>query len=963
MAKRHYLNIFIKNNKPDVLLLAEHKLSAKHNFYINGYKIFRCDRVEGMGGGTAVLVKEKHKCERFYLNCGNIEACAARIWKSDGTPITFVSLYQRPGESFQVNDLNAIVDLGNTSEIVVGADLNAKHPLWGGNETNDRGRKLENFITLCPNLMACSTYRPTRPNGTGGSHIDFFLHSPGIIPEGGNQLATLDFESDHRAVRLIININDVQRGIVQKFYDYDHMNIHRFRRRLHVELAHHMLPTNNNVTINNIDDCVAELESVFRNAIQEAVPKRSRKKGTLGELPSRILHFIKERKRLNRALKRSHDPDRILILKADIRNLSRIIEGMIYEFEGNRRKSMLQNIEVNSKTYSKVKMAVGISGKNSVGDLVSNDGSIVCEDLAKAEIIANNIESNYQTSDFPNDSSFNNLINEAIDGISSGSPLVHFNMNNLADGSVFVNRTQWYEIGFVKPGDIQWAISRRPSKKACGIDDIPDIALKRAGDVVFKFLAVLINHCLNLSYFPRAWKVALMVPIPKPGGNPENCSDYRPISLLSPFGKILEMVIQQRIKRDIEDRNILRNCQFGFKPGHCTTHALACFTDYVSKGLNKKNGTLAVSLDFSKAFDRVWQQGIIYKLQSFGFSEHICSMVKSFLDGRHFMVKVGEKRSSQRQVLAGVPQGSILGPLLYNIYVSDIPGPPQGGLLLMYADDVLIAFRGPLAKAVNRKMNTYLQELSVYFDRWKLQLNVAKCQSIVLTGTKGLVYKNFRHFVPNVRIGDGVIQTYDTLKYLGILFHDRFDFCRHVDFVLKKAKKVYFTYNKVLSMSGGLPIKVKLLIYTQVIRPIISYAFPSWFGISSHQMERIRIWERAILRACLGLRSFILSDGSFRRPSNKEVYERSGLQRIDRFLVKSGLKFVEKSQNINNEMIRSSLISNDDPPILEKRHLSPADLTKLRDEGILYDNNSNLLFYHRRYKTFNITDTVYITSQ
>lgn len=339
-------------------------------------------------------------------------------------------------------------------------------------------------------------------------------------------------------------------------------------------------------------------------------------------------------------------------------------------------------------------------------------------------------------------------------------------------------------------------------------------------------------------------------------------------------------------------------------------------------------------------------------------------MIASFLRGRVYRVKVGEEMSVQRHVSAGVPQGSLLGPVLYNIFVCDIPAPPERCLLLTYADDVLVVSSGPRASTVTGRLNAYLASLHGYFKDWGLRLNVGKCVAVVFSGkSKRIVYPNFRRYVPVLRIGGRIIRVQDSMRYLGVVFHGRFDFCRHVDFVLCKAKSVYFGYCRLLGMRGGLPPDVRVLIYRQVIRPILTYAFSAWCGISSHQMERLRVWERRIIRTCLGMRRRVVVDGSVRSTPCRQIYGAVDFPRIDVFMVRSALRYFENSRASSNLIVQASL---DHPPDTSSevtmRHLRPSALANLNDEGMLFSDDV-LIFYHRRSDSFNVLNAVYDAAQ
>lgn len=965
LTKRHFLKNFIMNRGPDILLIAEHKLRPSHNFKIDGYTSFIQCRDNSGGGGTAILIKDNFRCIRIPISTGAIESCVVKVWNTTGSQIFFAALYCKPSADFRASDLQPLINLQSEGEVFIGGDLNAKHPSWGGAETDTRGRALANFLLDCPNFEIFSSDIPTRPNCRSGSFIDVFLRTPGLPLENDNRFAkAYDYESDHRSIEVVLILDELASREVRTFLNFDRMNINRFKGRIRDGLSNIPLPIDRNVSIQEIDTAVENLESVFRVAIDDSVPKLKARSLALGNLPPRILRFIRERKRICRILRRSNDPSRFASLRSDINNLDRIIEDSIRIFERERYQSFLEGIRVDNRTFSQVKAAAGLKSRDPINELKDVNGEPIYDDTVKAETLAEHMQEVLRPLDGPSDHLFVNSINRAIEGMNDRSPLENFSTTFPADGSSSDGSTRWEEAGFIRPSVIGSAIACRPSKKSSGLDKIPDIALKRAGSLIFGFLAVLFNHCLNLGYFPSAWKKAMVVPVLKKGAPPDQCGSYRPISMLSAFGKLLEYFILKRLRILVEDKRILKDCQFGFRAAHSTSHALAVFSSFVVKGFDRKCGSIAVTLDFAKAFDSVWHAGILYKLKQFGIDNQTCRLVASFLKGRSFKFKVGDSLSSEHPVLAGVPQGSLLGPMLYNIFISDIPEPPVGGLQLLYADDVVVAMSGPRASTVAARLNSHLEILQGYFIKWGLRLNVDKCTAIVFRGKSKVVFPNFRAFHPVLKIGGDTIKLADKIRYLGVIFCERMEFIRHIDFTLDRAKKVYFAYQSVLSHNGGLSKKIKLLLYKQVIRPIISYAFPVWFVISSSQMERLRRWERSILTYCLGMGHVVRPDGSFRRRSCRAIYDAADLERIDLFLMKGALRFLETAQTVDNELLRGSLNFHIDADTLAiRKHLPPVALLKLNEQNLLYNNDNNLVFYHRRFNTLNVTDTVYITTQ
>lgn len=958
--RRHYLSLFVDEHMPDVLLLAEHKLNSRHNYDLDGYTCFRQHRLRGSGGGTAVLVRNNIRCERVMLRNCNIEYTAVKIHRNNGGSTTVVSMYSPPREILTTADLAPVSELLEGGEVLVGGDFNAKHPYLGGSLTNPKGRVLYDFLLGCPDLDVCRTDGPTRVTESTASYIDIFLASSGLLHGRTplDRVAVLDYESDHSAIRMVINGSDFVEQEVPELFNFGKIDKRRFNTDLSTRLSGHCLPLNRNATITEIDQYIEYLTASIRGAMDVSIPKRQRRKG-LPDLPSPIKDLIAEKKRMKRRMHRTSDYLRKQAIKVEIKNLKEVIGGAIADFEERHRTNFLERIRVDGTTFRKVKEAAGLLTRNSVGDLDEDDHTIA-DDSGKAVLLARNFAAVHGGNLNLIQPDFKSLVEREVASLSNRAPLITFCDTITACGTnpTVISSQNW----LISPNDIGSALRRRPNKRSSGLDGIPDVVLKVTNNVIWDYIAVIFNHCLNLGYFPMSWKRASVVPILKPGSDPGSCASYRPISLLSSLGKLLERFILDNLRDTILDKGILLDNQFGFKDGHNTSHGLMVLSDYVSRGLSKRYATIAVSLDCAKAFDTAWQEGIVYKMMNKGFSEVMCRMVSDFLRERTFSVKVGDVNSPDNMVAAGVPQGSLLGPILYNIFVSDIPLPSDGDLLLLYADDILMASSGACARIVNNRVNAYLETLNEYFVKWGIRLNVEKSVGIIFKGTRRYLFKNCRRYVPVLRVGSSLIPISDNMKYLGVIFNERFEFYRHLDHVLSRVKRIFTIYCAMLRGRNGLSLAVRLLIYKQIIRPIVAYAFPAWFTISSSQMERIRVWERRILSACLRLRPTYGPDGTIRWPSCRQIYDGVEFDRIDVFLVKTALAFLEKSADLDNQLVRRCIERGGDDTVMTYRYIPPAGLLTLRRNGRLFVND-RLLYYHRRFGSLDLTDTVYTTDQ
>ncbi|GFW74654.1 probable RNA-directed DNA polymerase from transposon X-element [Trichonephila clavipes] len=260
-------------------------------------------------------------------------------------------------------------------------------------------------------------------------------------------------------------------------------------------------------------------------------------------------------------------------------------------------------------------------------------------------------------------------------------------------------------------------------KKAPGKDTITNKMLKNFPIKLILILTILVNKILKFHHFPSNWKEAIIFPIIKPGTNKNLPNSYRPISLLSTLSKLTEYIILNRLKKFINDNSLINPNQYGFTNKLSTLHPLLRLTESISEGFKKKEEhgsglsgypeSLRPCLDFRTHFQTNYLR--------YSFSPH--SPHPLVFTNRSFRIRVNESLSNSHSISAGCPQGSLLGPLLFNLYINDIPSYSLTNISL-YADDTAINATYKNLKTVTFAINKHLKLLENYYDRWKISINV-----------------------------------------------------------------------------------------------------------------------------------------------------------------------------------------------------------------------------------------------
>lgn len=801
--RKSEIQLFVDQNDIDVLLLNETHLTDKYNFKIQGYDFYDAKHPAGTArGGAAVLIKQTIPHHLWTTRSTiNMQSCSICI-RTSKEKLVLAAFYSSPNHHPSYDDYKDFFSTQGHRFIVAG-DFNAKHTFWGSNRITPRGRTLHKVITDCGyDISSCGepTYWPADPKRLPDL-IDFAV-TKNINRTRITSRLSLDLSSDHAPVLLDYHIEQ-EVSNASHYLTSSSTNWLKYKHYISLRMVPLSLPGER-----EIDAAIEEFTQTLVDAARFATaPPLNGRAATKIITATHIKKAVAEKRQLRRRWQKCRSPEN----KAELRSAQRKLRSLLHDENEDKFAKYLEDLSPKAETnYSLWKATKNLKRPQiKIPPIRKECGEWARSDEEKAIVFANHLERVFT----PNPP--------------QGTPHI------LPD----VNHTPPPRRMKIKHKQVCSIIKYHVKiKKAPGPDNINGRMIIELPQEATRQLTQIFNAIVRIGYFPDKWKMSTIIMIPKPGKDLYHAESYRPISLISIFSKILEKIIAKKISRDM--MKLLPSHQFGFRAQHGTVEQVHRILEVIRNTYEKREYCSAIFLDVAQAFDKVWHQGLLFKIKS--SLPFVYTILRSYLLDRTFKVRYREELSPERKIRAGVPQGSVLGPILYLLYTADLPTSPDKTTTTTFADDTAILCSNKDAKDASKNLQEHLQLVDNWLSKWRIKVNETKSVHVTFTLNRGTC--------PPIQLNGTTVPQKTEYKYLGIHLDRRLTWKKHIE--TKKAefniksKQMYW----LLGRKSKLKLEYKLLLYKSILKPIWQYGCQLWQTASASQVEVIERIQNKILR-------------------------------------------------------------------------------------------------------------------
>lgn len=835
----------------DIAMLSESHLTPSKSIKILGYKAYQSNHPDNTAhAGSLILVKNNLPHSSLpIISETYIQATSISVPVNKHINLTLSSTYCPPGPKISsVNFINFFESLGK--HFIVAGDLNAKHSSWGCFSTNTRGRTLLNSIANSnikilppPHPTYWPSHRNRRPD-----ILDIF-----ITKTPNNCITTVintnDLSSDHSPVILEFELPSTNPTTNLQ----DPKKIHWPTFKKLVEIRTQLNPSLK--SSDDIDETIQKLTIDIQECTHLATfhspihPKKY-------PLPNHIKFLLQEKRKARSRWQRHKYP----IDKQTFNQLNNKLRKALSQHNSSTYQKYIQNLTTQHSSLWKATKKI-LKTVSTPSPLRKEDNTWVVSDTDKANLFGHHLSKTFTPHNINLNHTQNQIVTQSLD---SALPM-----------SLPAKPTS--------PGEIEFIIKKLHNKKAPGYDRITNLTAKNLPKKTLILLSYIYNAMLRLSYFPLTWKFSEIILIPKPNKPPDKVTSYRPISLLPTLSKVFEKILLKRLIPLAISANIIPNTQFGFRPNHSTIHQLHRVVDTISSSLEKKHYCAAVFLDVAQAFDRVWFEGLLFKLKKFLPAPYYL-LIKSYLSDRTFIVRQNSCYSNYFDILAGVPQGSDIAPFLYNIFTHDIPKTSYTELG-SYADDTAILATNENPTIASNMLQRHLNIIHLWTKRWKIKINETKSSFITFTLNKKTC--------PQITMNNIPIPIYTQIKYLGLTLDSKLTWNPHTVDKRKALNSRLHLLRPLLR--SKMNIDTKLLIYKSLLRPLWTYGIQLWGAAKPSNLRSIQAFQSICLRLVSSAPWYI---------TNSNLHKDLKIQTLNQISKTYYIKFHNKLQSHTNPLIK-----------------------------------------------------------
>lgn len=804
------------NKVISVVAVAETWLKPQEEYTVNipGYNSVFCSRSNKRGGGVAIFVNNNLNFRVVYKDDETVNMLTIEIISPHHVS-DYVSVVYNP-PNYDKTSFNLFMDKLDT---LFHNYRGKRHHILGDININllDDTNQSALYLNTChSNAMHVLNSFPTRHDAHVSSLIDHYISN---LTVKINICTVSNDDSDHDILLVSVSKSldqppNNQTKVLKSVVDYRQLNAN-LKHNLEHSHIYEIPDHDTNMKYDDFIEC-------FRNAVDQATTVKECIPNLVNVCPWMTGELQFKITQKNKLYKKFKSKPHNYMLRTQLKTLQNEITALRRRAKKNYFSNLLLEANGNSKRTWQV-----------LNEIMYNK-SKVC---SKTNILIND---NNETIDNP--LLVANMFNDYF--VNAGPQLAH-NVVNLPNDNIYLLNTLDEPANlsiFLRPTDVDEIMQIIKNKikvnKSCGYDEITAKAVIYCADTIVPYIVNIINSSFLSGTFPEKLKTARVTPIYK-SGDKNDVSNYRPISITPIISKLLEHAMKTRTENFLTTKHFFYEGQYGFRNKSNTATAVIDLVTLIQDKIDKGCITSGVFLDFSKAFDTVDHKILLQKLQHFGIRGNALSWYQSFLANRKQFIEIDNNKSETKLINIGVPQGSILGPLLFLIYINDMANLNLEGHLMLYADDTAIFYSDKNINTIFNKMQSDLVLINEYIRLNKLTVNAKKSNYMIMSSRQ----KNTRHSNELKINGDSLNQV-TVVKYLGLYIDQHLSWSNHIQCLTKKISPVIGILYKI---SYIIPSHIKRIIYYSLIHSHLQYLSIVWGNAYHVHLEYLkRLQNKAI---------------------------------------------------------------------------------------------------------------------